>query len=84
MGELRQQIGVLQHTGAEERDRLDAELPEQALVHGFRWDAERQPASEDGVSSHTPASRLHPVWWPLSKRREYQLPVSMGVCSIYR
>lgn len=50
------QIGVLQNTRAEEGERLHAELPEEALVHGCGGDAERQWISNDGVSSLTPAS----------------------------
>lgn len=64
------QIRVLQHTGAQECNKLDAELPEQALVHDFRWDAEWQSASEDRVSSLTPASFLHTLWRPLNPRRQ--------------
>lgn len=67
------QIGVLQHTRAEECDRQDAELTKQALVHGFRWDTERQPVSKDKVSSLTPASFLYTLWRPIYQRREYPL-----------
>lgn len=67
------QIGVLQHTRAEECDRQDAELTKQAVVHGFRWDTERQPVSKDKVPSLTPASFLYTLWRPINQRREYPL-----------
>lgn len=70
MSELGSQIRVLQHTGAKECDRLDAELPVQALIHDLWWDTEWQPVSEDRVSSPAPASLLHTRWRPLNPRRE--------------
>lgn len=59
------QIGVLQHTWAEECDKMDAELAKQALVQGFRWDTELQPVSKDSVPSLTPTSFLYTLWRPL-------------------
>lgn len=56
MGEPCRQIGILQHAGAEEGERLHAELPEEALVHGCRGNTERQWIANDGVSPLTPAS----------------------------
>lgn len=50
------QIGIQQHARAEEGERLHAELPEEALVHGCGGDTERQWIANDGVSPLTPAS----------------------------
>lgn len=56
------QIWVLQHTGVQECDGLDAEFPKQALIHGFRWNTEWYLAPTDRMTSQTPESSFYTNW----------------------
>lgn len=68
VSELGCEIGVVQYTGAQECNELDAEFPVQALIHDMWRDTEWQPASKDRVSSLTPASFFHALWRPFKAK----------------